>query len=80
MTVPSNASEGGASDLRSRAFEPEQAASLSLPGEKPGWDLGPERRLGDRRSIARMLGVVGLGLGVLALAAAGAKRRRTRER
>ena len=54
-----------------RAFEPELAASLNLPETRPGWDVGPERRIDDGRSLARMLGYASIGLGAVEVLAPG---------
>jgi hypothetical protein len=55
-------------DSRPRAFEPSRTAVQSEP-QTPGWDLGPERRLDDGRTMARGLGWFSLGLGALELLA-----------
>ena len=55
---------------RPRAFSPEYADRLNLPQTRPGWDLGPERRVDDGRTLARMLTIAGIGLLVLAIGGA----------
>lgn len=54
---------------RPRAFAPPLAAGLPRPARPPGWDVGPERRIDDGRTLARMLGWAGLGLGALVVGA-----------
>ena len=51
--------------VRPAAFDPELATSLNLPERAPGWDVGPERRIDDGRTMARMLGWASIGLGAL---------------
>jgi hypothetical protein len=51
-------------EARPRAFSPEQARGKPLPAA-PGWDLGPERRLDDGRTLARALGWFSIGLGAV---------------
>jgi hypothetical protein len=50
-------------DARPRAFEPELARELPTP-RTPGWDIGPERRIDDGRTLARGLGWFSIGLGL----------------
>ena len=52
-------------ESRPAVFEPELAHSLNLPERAPGWDVGPERRIDDGRTMARMLGWASLGLGAI---------------
>lgn len=61
----STTAAAGAVPSRARAFEPGLADSLSLPRRMPGWDVGPERRIDDGRTLARVLGWAGIGLGAL---------------
>jgi hypothetical protein len=57
---------------RPRAFYPEFAQTYDEPGRTPGWDLdGPERRMGDGRTLARTMGWLSFGLGAVELAAPG---------
>jgi hypothetical protein len=60
----------GAADLP-RAWDPDLAERLDLPQTRPGWDVGPERRIDDGRTMARMLGWASIGLGALEVAAPG---------
>ena len=48
---------------RPRAFEPSRA-TMPEPVRVPGWDMGPERRIDDGRSLARTLGWASIGLGL----------------
>jgi hypothetical protein len=54
---------------RPRAFRPELADELGTGTERPGWDLGTERRIDDGRTMARGLALFSLGLGALELLA-----------
>lgn len=47
------------------AFEPSQAESLPRPPRTPSWDVGPERRIDDGRTLARLLGWASIGLGAM---------------
>ena len=69
MIANSNLSEPTTTE-RPRAFEPSQAHALPTPARAPGWDLGPERRIDDGRTLARMLGWASIGLGAVELLAA----------
>lgn len=51
-----------------RAFEPGHT-DAPVPARTPGWDLGPERRLDDGRTLARGLGWFSIGLGLAELLA-----------
>lgn len=48
---------------RPRAFEPEMKAG-TLPPPTPGWDLGPERRIDDGKTLATGLAWFSFGLGL----------------
>ena len=65
MIAENKVLEGTAAESRPIAFEPDLASSLNLPERAPGWDVGPERRIDDGRTMARMLGWASLGLGAL---------------
>ncbi|HEX6589834.1 MAG TPA: hypothetical protein VF039_12500 [Longimicrobiales bacterium] len=65
MIAGNDVLEGTAAESRPIAFEPDLARSLNLPERAPGWDVGPERRIDDGRSMARLLGWASLGLGAL---------------
>ena len=54
-----------------RAWDPDLADRFDLPQTRPGWDVGPERRIDDGRTMARMLGWASIGLGALEVAAPG---------
>jgi hypothetical protein len=54
---------------RPRAFDPGQFADRHPPARPPGWDLGPERRIDDGRTLARALAWFSIGLGAAQLAA-----------
>ena len=54
-----------------RAYDPSLAERLTLPGTRPGWDVGPERRIDDGRSLARLLGWASIGLGAFEVLAPG---------
>jgi hypothetical protein len=47
-----------------RAFDPESMAGAPTP-PRPGWDLGPERRVDDGQTLANALGWFSIGLGLL---------------
>ena len=66
----------GAAGVRTRAFDPAQAGSYALTRRAPGWDQGPERRIDDGRSIARMLMIAGAGIVAVLLGAALLRRAR----
>ena len=57
---------------------PELARSLTLPERAPGWDVGPERRIDDGRTLKRVLARVGIA--TLGLIGAAVLVRRTRSR
>ena len=59
-----------------RAYDPSLADRLNLPETRPGWDVGPERRIDDGRSVARMLAFAGIGLALLGVGSALLHRRR----
>ena len=71
MIADSNLLDAPATRRLPRAFEPGMAASLNLPQTQPGWDVGPERRIDDGRSMARMLGWASIGLGAAEVLAPG---------
>ena len=48
---------------RTAAFTPDQAPLLGTGTRRPGWDLAVERRAGDGRTLANLLGWFSLGLG-----------------
>jgi hypothetical protein len=52
---------------RPRAYYPDYVGSAPQHGRTPGWDVpGPERRIDDGHTAARVLGWLGVGLvGVL---------------
>lgn len=50
---------------RPRSFHPHVVDSPPAPRSTPGWDVGPERRIDDGRSLARALGWFSIGLGAL---------------
>ena len=52
-----------------RAFYPDYMENPPVPAVEPGWDVGPERRIDDGRSLARALGWFSIGLGVAELVA-----------
>ena len=49
---------------RPRAFSPELASSLGTGSQKPGWDVGTERRIDDGETLATGLGWFSIALGV----------------
>lgn len=49
------------------AFQPSHAGSRPVPKRAPGWDFGPERRIGDGHGLARA--VAGFGIVIAAVAA-----------
>jgi hypothetical protein len=56
---------------RPRAYYPDYVGREPQHGRTPGWDVaGPERRIDDGRTAARMMGWFSLGLGVVELLAA----------
>jgi hypothetical protein len=63
-TIPGDAT-------RARAFEPHMADQLGTGREAPGWDLGPERRVDDGKTLARQIGWFSIALGVAEIVAAG---------
>ena len=65
MIAQNDVLDGPGVESRAMAFEPDLARSLNLPERAPGWDVGPERRIDDGRTMARMLGWASLGLGAL---------------
>ena len=65
MIAENNVLDGPGVETRQAAFEPDLARSLNLPERTPGWDVGPERRIDDGRTMARMLGWASIGLGAL---------------
>ena len=62
---------GGSGDDRARAYYPDGQNSRPRRRATPGWDMGPERRIDDGRTLARALGWFSIGLGLLELAAPG---------
>lgn len=56
---------------RPRAYYPHATDTAPARRRTPGWDLGPERRIDDGRTLARGLALFSLGLGVFQLAAPG---------
>lgn len=56
-------------EARPRAYYPDGTDSRPRSAGTPGWDLGPERRIDDGRSLARALGWFSLGLGLFQIAA-----------
>ena len=70
MIVDSDVTDAPADSDMPRAYDPSLASRLSLPQTRPGWDLGPERRIDDGRSIGRMLAYAGIGLALLGIGAA----------
>jgi len=51
---------------QARAFYPDHVGRGPDNGRTPGWDLaGPERRINDGRTAARMMGWFSLGLGAV---------------
>lgn len=56
---------------RPRAFDPARARDLPAPRQAPGWDVGPERRIGDGRTLARGLAWFSIGLGLAEVIAPG---------
>jgi hypothetical protein len=60
-----------AAPARERAFRPGMAERVGSGTRTPGWDLGPERRLDDGETLARLLGWFSLALGAAELAAPG---------
>ena len=62
---------GETDGVRPRAYYPD--GTDTAPGRKhtPGWDMGPERKIDDGRSLARALGWFSIGLGLFELAAPG---------
>ena len=65
MIAESNVLDAPAGTDLPRAYDPSLADRLNLPETRPGWDVGPERRIDDGRSMARMLGWASLGLGAV---------------
>ena len=61
--------DSGTREARPRAFHPDRSPQYTPPAVRPGWDLGPERRLDDGRSLARAMGWFSIGLGVAELVA-----------
>jgi hypothetical protein len=54
---------------RPRAYYPHGIAARRPGATTPGWDLGPERRIDDGRTVARALGWFSIGLGAVQLTA-----------
>ena len=69
MIAETNVLDAHAGQDLPRAYDPSLAHRLSLPGTRPGWDVGPERRIDDGRSMARMLGWASIGLGAFEMLA-----------
>lgn len=58
-------------EQRPRAFYPDGTMAAPVRRRTPGWDMGPERRIDDGRTLARGLALFSIGLGVFQLAAPG---------
>lgn len=56
---------------RPRAYYPDGTDSGPARARTPGWDMGPERRIDDGRTLARALGWASIGLGLFQVAAPG---------
>lgn len=52
---------GGA---RPRAYYPDGTDNGPTRARTPGWDMGPDRRIDDGRTLARALGWASVGLGI----------------
>ena len=59
----------GGTRERPRAYDPDGRRAAPRRQTTPGWDMGPERRIDDGRTMARALGWFSIGLGLLELAA-----------
>lgn len=55
--------------LRPRAFDPESMSDVRTPPPAPGWDIGPERRIDDGKTLAGGLAWFSIGLGLVQLLA-----------
>jgi hypothetical protein len=60
--------ENGTPRAAPRAFYPAYAESSRPEPKVPGWDLGPERRVDNGRTLRRVLGWSSIGLAALGLA------------
>lgn len=58
-------------EQRPRAYYPDGTMAAPVRRRTPGWDIGPERRIDDGRTLARGLALFSVGLGVFQLAAPG---------
>lgn len=76
MVVDKDVLEGTETSRRPAVFEPGLARSLNLPEHAPGWDLGPERRIDDGRTLVRVL--TGVAVAVVAVVAIVSLTRRAR--